>query len=122
MKNIAYQSRLFQMRRGTNHKEYRDLCDRLDFVYRILSTSGVEFEFAEYHLERVVEASGNPELKLTAKQIRRYADYAIHALRSNYLRLELKASFRHAAFLIAASEDFQRFIFAGDFVSRQKIS
>ncbi len=30
MKNIAYQSCLFQMRRGTNHKEYRDLCDRLE--------------------------------------------------------------------------------------------
>jgi len=117
MKNIAYQSSLFQIRRGTNHKEYRDLCERLDFVDRILSTSGVEFEFAEYYLEQIILTSGNPELKLTAKQIRRYADYAIQALRSNYLRLELKTSFRQAAFLIAASEDFQRFIFAGDFAS-----
>ena len=33
---------------GTNHKEYRDLCERFDFVDRIFSTSGVEFEFAEY--------------------------------------------------------------------------
>jgi len=50
MKNIAYQSSLFQIRRGTNHKEYRDLCERLDFIDRIFSTSGVEFEFAEYYL------------------------------------------------------------------------
>ncbi len=117
MKNITYQSSLFQIRRGTNHKEYRDLCERLDFVDRIFSTSGVEFEFAEYYLERIVQTSGNPELKLTPKEIRRHTVYAVQALRSNYLCLELKSSFRQAAFLIAASEDFQRFIFAGDFAS-----
>ena len=119
MKNIAYQSRLFQMRRETNHKEYRDLCERLDLVDRILSISGVEFEFAEYYLERLKHSSSNPNLKFTSKAIRRHTDYAIQALRSNYLRLELKTSFREAAFLIAASEDFQRFIFAGDFISAQ---
>ena len=102
MKNIAYQSRLFQMRRGTNHKEYRDLCERLDFVDRILSISGVEFEFAEYYLERMKHSSPNPSLELTAKAIRRHTDYAIQALRSSYLRLELKTSFREATFLIAA--------------------
>jgi len=117
MKNIAYQSSLFQMRRGTNHKEYRDLCERLDFVDRILSTSGVEFEFAEYYHEQMRLSFCSPKQELTAKEIRRYTDYAIQALRSNYLRLELKTSFRQAAFLIAASEDFQRFIFAGDFIS-----
>lgn len=119
MKNISYQSRLFQVRRGTNHKEYRDLCDRLDSVDQILSASGLEFDFAEYHLEQIVQASGTPGLKLTEKQIRRYTDYAVQALRSNYLRLELQTSLREAAFLIAASEDFQRFIFAGDFASAQ---
>ena len=119
MENISYQSRLFQMRRGTNHKEYRDLCERLDSVDHILSSSGVEFDFAEYYLEHIVQSSGTPGLKLTEKQIRRYTDYAIQELRSNYLRLELKTSFREAAFLIAASEDFQRFIFAGDFISAQ---
>ena len=35
MENISYQSRLFQMRRGTNYKEYRDLCERLDSVDHI---------------------------------------------------------------------------------------
>jgi hypothetical protein len=64
-----------------------------------------------------VQTSGNPELKLTPKEIRRHTVYAVQALRSNYLRLELKTPFRQAAFLIAASEDFQRFIFAGDFNS-----
>lgn len=39
------------MCRGTNHKEYRDLCERLDLVARIFSISGVEIEFAEYYLE-----------------------------------------------------------------------
>lgn len=37
MKNIAYQSDLFQILRETNHTEYRYLCERLNFVYRILS-------------------------------------------------------------------------------------
>jgi len=32
MKNIAYQTSLFQISRGTNHKEYRDLTDSLDAV------------------------------------------------------------------------------------------
>lgn len=117
MKTISYQSSLFQIRRGTNHKEYRDLCERLDSVDRILTVSGVEFEFAEYYLSQIKLSTGAPDYEFTVHEIHRYADYAIQALRSNYLRIELKASFRQAAFLIAASEDFQRFIFAGDFAS-----
>ena len=119
MKTIAYQTSLFQVRRTTNHKEYRELVEGLSAVDRILSGTGLEFEFAEYHLEKVrlasAEACGNPEVKLNKKQIDRYVKYAVQALRCNYLRLELGASFRECAFLIAASEDFQSFVFAGDF-------
>ncbi len=119
MKNIAYQTSLFQIRRGTNHKEYRDLTDRLGAVDQILSKSGLEFEFAAYHLEQIrlatSESRSNSEVELTRTEIERYAKYAIQALRCNYLRLELGASFRECAFMIAASEDFQSFVFAGDF-------
>jgi len=84
-----------------------------------LSKSGLEFEFAAYHLEQIrlatSESRSNSEVELTRTEIERYAKYAIQALRCNYLRLELGASFRECAFMIAASEDFQSFVFAGDF-------
>ncbi len=67
------------MRRGTNNKEYHDLCWCLDFVDRILSIGGMEFEFAEYYFERVVQVSGNPQLELAVKEIRRYTGCAIRA-------------------------------------------
>ena len=121
MNNIAYQPNLFQIRRGTNHKEYRELTERLSIIDRVLTVSGMEFEFAEYHLEQVRRQTamtvGKGEVEFTAKQIRRYTAYAIQALRCNYLRHELQTSLRETAFLLAASEDFQRFVFAGDLAS-----
>lgn len=123
MNNIAYQPNLFQVRRGNNHKEYRELTMRLTQVDRILTGSGVEFEFAAHYLDQVrqqtAQLTGKNDVKFTAKQIRRYTTYAVQALRCNYLRHELQQSFRQTAFLIAASEDFQRFVLGGDFVSAQ---
>jgi len=123
MNNIAYQPKLFQVRRGNNHKEYRDLTTRLTLVDRILTVSGLEFEFAAYYLDQVRQqtaiSSGKTDVKFTAKEIRRYTIYAVQALRCNYLRHELQTSFRDTAFLIAASEDFQRFVLGGDFASAQ---
>lgn len=42
------------MHRGTNHKEYCDLCELLDLVPRILSISGI----AEYYLEQLKHFAG----------------------------------------------------------------
>ncbi|MDD5698469.1 MAG: hypothetical protein PHH77_07610, partial [Victivallaceae bacterium] len=121
MKNIAYQQPLFHTRRENNIKEYRDLIDRLELVDQILVSSGVEFSFAAYHLDQVtangIERFGNPDFKLNSKQKRHYTLQAVQALRCNFLKHELKCSCRQLAFHIAASEDIQRFLFAGDFIS-----
>jgi len=52
MKNIAYQSGLFQAPIRSTNKEYRDLCERLEIVDRILTESGLEFEFASDYVEQ----------------------------------------------------------------------
>ena len=119
MKNIAYQSGLFQAPIRSTNKEYRDLCERLETVDRILTESGLEFEFASDYIEQIrlagVERSGNPNFELKPNAVERYTLNAVRALRCNYLRIELHASFRAAAFMFAASEDLRRFIFGGDF-------
>ena len=121
MKNIAFQQPLFHTRRENNIKEYRDLIDRLELVDQILLSSGIEFAFAEYHLVQVtangIKRFGNPDFKLNSKQKRHYTLEAIQALRCNFLKHELKRSCRELAFHIAASEDLQLFVFAGDFIS-----
>jgi hypothetical protein len=123
MKNIAYQLPLFHNKRDNNIKEYHDLINRLELVDRILTSSGVEFKFAEYHLDQVeanyIEKKNDSNFKLSSKQKRRYTLEAVRALRCNFLKHELKCSCRELAFYIAASEDLQRFLFAGDFISAQ---
>jgi len=118
MNIITYQSALFQRSRKTNHKEYRDLLAKLECVDSILTKSGIEFDLAESYLEQMLEAKIKAEgngAALTAKEIQRYTQYAIQALRCNYLRHELGTSFRETSFLIATSEDFQKFTMSGDF-------
>jgi hypothetical protein len=118
MNSITYQCALFQRRKNTNHKEYRELISKLENVDKIFTRSGVELEFAELYLEQVLEAKRKlkgQNASLTAKELQRHTSYAIQALRCNYLRHELGRSFRETAFLIASSEDFQRFTMSGDF-------
>ena len=118
MKNIAYQTRLFKSRRENSHKEYRNFIDQLEIVDQILTASGIEFEFVEYYFEQHSVnciAAGKPIFKQSPKQRDRLVQYAIQALRCNYLVRERDWSCREAAFIIAASEELQRFIFAGDF-------
>ena len=59
--------------------------------------------------------SESNDARLTAKEIQRHTRYSIQALRCNYLRHELGTSFRETSFLIASSEDLQRFTLSGDF-------
>lgn len=117
MNTISYQSKLFQSKRKTNHKEYREFILRLESIDKIFTQSGIEFELAESYLEQVLEAKkkckGN-DSRLTAKEIQRHTLYAVQALRCNYLRHELGTSFRETSFLIASSEDLQRFTMSGD--------
>lgn len=118
MKNIAYQTSLFKSRRENSHKEYRDFVDQLEIIDHILTSSGIEFEFVEYYFEQLRTnwiAAGKPIFKISPKQRDRLIRYAIQALRCNYLVRERGWSYREAAFTIAASEELQRFIFAGDF-------
>ena len=118
MNIITYQRPLFQKSRKTNHKEYRNLVAKLDCVDKILTKSGIEFELAESYLEQMLEIKIKAEgygAALTVKEVHRYTQYAIQALRCNYLRHELGTSFRETSFLIATSEDFQKFTMSGDF-------
>ncbi|KKR03275.1 MAG: Transposase IS4 family protein, partial [Candidatus Uhrbacteria bacterium GW2011_GWF2_39_13] len=119
----AYQSGLFQAPIRSTNKEYRDLCERLEIVDRILTESGLEFEFASDYVEQIrqagIEHSGNPNFEMNPKAVERYTLNAVRALRCNYLRIDLHKSFREAAFLFAASEDFRRFIFGGDFANNK---
>jgi len=52
--NRAYQSGLFQAPIKSTNKEYRDLCERLEIVDRILTKGGLEFEFASIVPEEVI--------------------------------------------------------------------
>ena len=117
MKNIAYQTSLFKTRRENSHKEYRDFIDQLEIVDQILTASGIEFEFVEYYFEQLKAnaASAGLTIKMSPKQRNKHIQYAIQTLRSNYLVRERNWSCREAAFTIAASEELQHFIFAGDF-------
>lgn len=118
MNSITYQCALYQRRKKTNHKEYRDLISKLENVDTIFVRSGVELDFAQSYLEQVLEAKRTVKgqnASLTAKEVQRHTNYAIQALRCNYLRHELGRSFRETAFFIASSEDFQRFTMSGDF-------
>lgn len=118
MNTISYQSSLFQSKRKTNHKEYREFILRLESIDKIFTQSGIEFELAESYLEQMLEAkkkSKSNNARLTAKEIQRHTRYSIQALRCNYLRHELGTSFRETSFLIASSEDLQRFTLSGDF-------
>ena len=118
MNTISYQSSLFQSKRKTNHKEYREFILRLESIDKIFTQSGIEFELAESYLEQMLEAkkkSKSNDARLTAKEIQRHTRYSIQALRCNYLRHELGTSFRETSFLIASSEDLQRFTLSGDF-------
>lgn len=113
---ISYQNRLFQNRRPTNNKEYNDLCDKLDCVDAILIRSGIESEFAEHYLGKMAAKKKEENGKsLSGKEIRRGVEYAVQALRCNYLRMELGTSYRKTSAFIAGSEEFQRFTKSGDF-------
>ena len=74
-KNIAYQSGLFHAPIKSTNKEYRDLCERLEIVDRILTKSGLEFEFASDYLEQIrqtgIRHSGKPNFEMKPKAVER---------------------------------------------------
>ena len=74
--NRAYQSGLFQAPIKSTNKEYRDLCERLEIVDRILTKGGLEFEFAADYVEQIrqtgIRHSGNPNFEMKPKAVERY--------------------------------------------------
>jgi hypothetical protein len=77
MNTISYQSNLFQSKRKTNHKEYREFILRLGSIDKIFTQRGIEFELAESYLEQMLEAKKKSEgndARLTAKEMQRHLD------------------------------------------------
>lgn len=62
MNTISYQSNLFQSKRKTNHKEYREFILRLGSIDKIFTQRGIEFELAESYLEQMLESKKKSEL------------------------------------------------------------
>jgi len=111
VKNVAFQARLVNPRRITNHREFNEFPDRLDTIDQVLKQSGFELKFAEHRLVELEKFSGHP---LSAQTIRRHTEHAIQALRCNILKMLLRQSYRQVSVAIAASPEFQAFCQVGD--------
>lgn len=111
VKNVAFQARLVNPRRVTNHREFNEFLDRLDTIDQVLKQSGFELKFAEHHLVELEKFSGR---SLSAQTVRRHTEYAVQALRCNILKMQLRQSYRQVSVAIAASPELQAFCQVGD--------
>ncbi len=64
---IAFQTRLVNPRRETNHREFNDFLDHLDLIDDLLKRSGFEFEFIQRYLSELESSIGKA---LSAASIR----------------------------------------------------
>lgn len=113
---IAFQGRLVNPRRPTNHREFNEFLDRLELIDQLLMQSGFELKFAEHHLEELEKFVGHP---LSSSAVRRHTEYAVQGLRCNILKMLLRQSYRQVSVAIAASPDFQAFCQVGDLYSAE---
>ena len=110
--NIAYQGELsYSLPEIFNHKdysEYRSLIERMD---EILKQSSLDLHFANDYVNRIIEEcilNGNTR-NLTAKEISKFAQYAIRAYRCTLLGILIGKSYRELSILIAESLLLQQF-------------
>ncbi len=98
---IAFQGllslRLPKIINNKDYHEYKRLLIRIDEILRL---SGMDLEFAEYYVSSLT--NGN-ERKLTAKQLKKYTEYGIIALRSMILKHLLGSDFRELSVRLAES-------------------
>ena len=89
--------RLPKIINNKDYCEYENLLTRIDEILRL---SGMDLEFAEYYVSSL--SNGN-ERKLTSKQLKKYTEYGITALRSMILKHLLVSDFRELSVRLAES-------------------
>jgi hypothetical protein len=98
---IAFQGilslRLPEIINNKDYKDYETLLNRIDEILRLTS---MDMQFAEDYVNHL---SNNGEIELKAKQLKRYTEYAIRALRSMILKQLLGAGFRELSIRLAES-------------------
>lgn len=98
---IAFQGilslRLPEIINNKDYKDYEALLNRIDEILRLTS---MDMEFAEDYVNRL---TNNGEIELKAKQLKRYTEYAISALRSMILKQLLGTGFRELSIRLAES-------------------
>lgn len=95
--------------------EYRDFLERVD---GLLSRSGIEAEFAQRYLLRMLsqkQATAGVDAQLTKKEVRNYSDLAIRALRCNIVGFVTGMALRPLSVRLAESQYLQEFCRLGDF-------
>ncbi|MFQ5356666.1 MAG: transposase [Mariprofundaceae bacterium] len=96
-------------------EEYRELLSRMDHS---LSASGIEAEFAQVYLARMLaekRKEEGPDALLSDKEIRRYSHIAIQALRCNIVGCVSGLALRPLTIRLAESPHLQKFCHLGDF-------
>jgi hypothetical protein len=94
------------------------MVEELSLINEILEKSGMELDFIGKYLARHLEAKrilhNDFTLKLTSAENKRYSEYAGQGLRCNILLNLTNYSCRELSKIIAGSEFYQTFLFAGD--------
>ncbi len=110
--NLIYQPELTpylpEVKYNLDYSKYQKLIERID---RIINLSQLDFKFAESYLEtlRNKGLSENPNFKFTAKQMRKYTEYSITAIRCNIIGYLIQEPFRKLSTHIAESGLLQQF-------------
>lgn len=110
--NLIYQPELTpylpEVKYNLDYNKYQKLIKRID---RIINLSQLDFKFAESYLDtlRNKGLSENPEFKFTTKQIRKYTEYSITAVRCNIIGYLIQEPFRKLSTHIAESGLLQQF-------------
>ena len=110
--NLIYQPELTlylpEVKYNQDYSKYQQLIERIN---QIINLSQLDFKFAEAYLAslRKLGLSKNPNFKFTAKQIRKYSEYAIIAMRCNILGYLIQEPYRKLSTHIAESGLLQQF-------------
>jgi len=95
-----------------NNKDYKDYERLLKRIDEILRQTNMDITFAEDYVNRLSDAG---RIELTAKQLKRYTEYAIKALRCMILKQLLSTGFRELSVRLAESSLLRWFCQIGGF-------
>ena len=112
LENLIYQPELTpylpEVKYNQDYSKYQQLIKRIN---QIINLSQLDFKFAESYLGKLRDEalSGNPTFKFTSKQIRKYTEYVITAMRCNILGYLIQEPYRKLSTHIAESALLQQF-------------